>query len=98
MRVGRSYTCDLSMATLYETRTDRTLPTENNDTEVTELAYVSRTHPMRFSAVLLRIKVKFVGASAPSVRSLGWVRVTDVAKRRRQELVACRAALPFEGL
>jgi hypothetical protein len=33
----------------------------------------------------------------------GWndsvvVRVTDVAKRRRQGLVACRAALPFEGL
>ena len=26
------------------------------------------------------------------------VRVTDVAKRRRQGLVACRAALPFEGL
>jgi hypothetical protein len=24
--------------------------------------------------------------------------VTDVAKRRRQELVVCRAALPFEGL
>ena len=38
---------------------------------------------------------------APGV--LGWddlgvVRVTDVAKRRRQGLVACRAALPFEGL
>ena len=25
-------------------------------------------------------------------------RVTDVAKRRRQGLVVCRAALPFEGL
>ena len=38
---------------------------------------------------------------APGV--LGWddlvvVRVTDVAKCRRQGLVACRAALPFEGL
>jgi hypothetical protein len=27
-----------------------------------------------------------------------WARVTDEAKRRRQELVVCRAALPFEGL
>jgi len=27
-----------------------------------------------------------------------WARVTDVAKRRRQGLVVCRAALPFEGL
>jgi hypothetical protein len=27
-----------------------------------------------------------------------WARVTDVAKRRRQELRVCRAALPFEGL
>jgi hypothetical protein len=26
-----------------------------------------------------------------------WARVTDVAKRRRQGLVVCRAALPFEG-
>ena len=25
------------------------------------------------------------------------VRVTDEAKRRRQGLVACRAAVPFEG-
>ena len=25
-------------------------------------------------------------------------RVTDEAKRRRQELVVCRAAMPFEGL
>jgi len=38
---------------------------------------------------------------APGV--LGWddlgvVRVTDVAKRRRQGLVACRAALPLVGL
>jgi hypothetical protein len=31
---------------------------------------------------------------------LGWARarVDDVAKRRRQELVVCRAALPVEGL
>src|SRR3954468_19843222 len=28
----------------------------------------------------------------------GWARVTDVAKRRRQGLVVCRAAVPFEGL
>ena len=33
-------------------------------------------------------------------RALGcwWARADDVAKRRRQGLVACRAALPFEGL
>jgi hypothetical protein len=30
--------------------------------------------------------------------TLSWARVTDVAKRRRQGLVVCRAALPFEGL
>ena len=30
--------------------------------------------------------------------SFGWVRVTDVAKCRRQGLVVCRAAWPFEGL
>jgi len=29
--------------------------------------------------------------------SLRVVRVTDVAKSRRQELVACGAALPLEG-
>src|SRR4051812_50132581 len=28
----------------------------------------------------------------------GWARVTDEAKRRRQGLVVCRAALPFEGV
>ena len=33
----------------------------------------------------------------PPVGSCGWARVTDVAKRRRQGLVVCRAALPFEG-
>jgi hypothetical protein len=32
------------------------------------------------------------------VGSFAWARVTDVAKRRRQGLVVCRAALPFEGL
>jgi hypothetical protein len=44
-------------------------------------------------------------ASTGGVASSAWwwddsvvVRVTDVAKRRRQGLVACRAALPFEGL
>src|SRR5215217_3400061 len=31
-------------------------------------------------------------------QSSRWVRVTDVAKRRRQGLVVCRAALPSEGL
>ena len=36
--VGRSYISRGSMATLYETRTDRTLSTEINDKEVAELA------------------------------------------------------------
>ena len=36
--VGRSYISQGSMATLYETRTDRTLSTDINDKEVTELA------------------------------------------------------------
>ncbi|MDP8909210.1 MAG: transposase, partial [Chloroflexota bacterium] len=35
--VGRSYISQGSMATLYETRTDRTLSTEIDDKEVTEL-------------------------------------------------------------
>jgi hypothetical protein len=46
-----------------------------------------------------------VGAAAPAlacrndryVRSLLWARADDVAKRRRQGLVVCRAASPFEG-
>ena len=46
---------------------------------------------------LLRMKVKLSGALGFRVAGCGWVRVTDVAKCRRQELVACRAALPFEG-
>ena len=50
------------------------------------------------SDALLRMKVKLLGALEVLVGRLGWVRVTDVAKCRRQELVACRAALPFEGL
>jgi len=36
--VGRSYISRQSMATLYETRTDRTLSPDNDDNEVTELA------------------------------------------------------------
>jgi putative transposase len=36
--VGRSYISRQSMATLYETRADKTLPTDNNDKEITELA------------------------------------------------------------
>jgi transposase-like protein len=36
--VGRSYISQGSMATLYETRTDRTLSSEINDKEVAELA------------------------------------------------------------
>jgi transposase-like protein len=36
--VGRSYISQGSMATLYDTRTDRTLSTDINDKEVTELA------------------------------------------------------------
>ena len=43
-------------------------------------------------------KVKLSGAFGLLVGRCGGVRVTDVAKCRRQELVACRAALPFEGL
>jgi hypothetical protein len=34
----------------------------------------------------------------PCVRRCRWVRVTDVAKCRCQEQLACRAALPSEGL
>jgi hypothetical protein len=34
---GRSYISQGSMATLYETRIDRTLSPDNNDKEVTEL-------------------------------------------------------------
>src|SRR3954462_13966116 len=33
----------------------------------------------------------------PPVGSCGWARVTGVAKRRRQGLVVCRAAVSFEG-
>jgi transposase-like protein len=36
--VGRSYISRQSMATLYETRADKTLPTDNNDKEITKLA------------------------------------------------------------
>ena len=36
-------------------------------------------------------------ASGPAVRLLGWARVTDVAKCRRQELSVCRAAMPLSG-
>ena len=35
--------------------------------------------------------------SAEYVRSLFWARADDVAKRRRQGLVVCRAASPFVG-
>ena len=34
----------------------------------------------------------------PAVGSCAWARLDDEAKRRRQGLVVCRAALPFEGL
>jgi hypothetical protein len=43
------------------------------------------------------MKVKCSCRDAAPVVEFVWVRVTDVAKRRRQGLVACRAALPFEG-
>src|SRR3954463_13649142 len=43
------------------------------------------------------MKVKSACWSGPPVGSWRWARVTDVAKRRRQGLVVCRAALPFEG-
>jgi hypothetical protein len=45
-----------------------------------------------------RMKVKCSCSTAAPVGELAWARVTDVAKRRRQGLVVCRAALPFEGL
>jgi hypothetical protein len=54
--------------------------------------------PSDRSGELLRMKVKFAGAFGLLVRRCGWVRVTDVAKCRRQEQLACRAALPLEGL
>src|SRR5258708_3273600 len=44
------------------------------------------------------MKVKCSCSTAAPVGELFWARVTDVAKRRRQGLVVCRAALPFEGL
>ncbi len=50
------------------------------------------------STDLLRMKRKLLGALGSLCDAALWVRVTDVAKCRRQELVACRAALPFEGL
>jgi hypothetical protein len=43
------------------------------------------------------MKVKCSCRFAAPVVQFGRVRVTDEAKRRRQGLVACRAALPFEG-
>jgi hypothetical protein len=50
------------------------------------------------SGPLLRMKVKLPGVLGLLVGRCVWVRVTDVAKCRRQEQLACRAALPFEGL
>jgi hypothetical protein len=44
------------------------------------------------------MKVKCSCSIATPVGEWVWARVTDVAKRRRQGLVVCRAALPFEGL
>jgi hypothetical protein len=44
-----------------------------------------------------RMKVKCSCRDRAPVVEFVWVRVTDVAKGRRQGLVACRAALPFEG-
>ncbi len=43
------------------------------------------------------MKVKCSCRSWAPVVEFVLVRVTDEAKRRRQGLVACRAALPFEG-
>jgi hypothetical protein len=44
------------------------------------------------------MKVKGVLSIGSSCGRVALARVTDVAKRRRQGLVVCRAALPFEGL
>ena len=52
----------------------------------------------RSTRELLRMKVKLSGAFGLLVRRCCRVRVNDVAKCRRQEPWACRAALPFEGL
>ena len=53
-------------------------------------------------AVMAGICAAGISAGGCQRRCLGlgcwWARVTDEAKRRRQELVVCRAALPFEGL
>ena len=43
------------------------------------------------------MKVKCSCSMVASVGELFWARVTDVAKRRRQGLVVCRATWPFEG-
>jgi hypothetical protein len=43
------------------------------------------------------MKVKCSCWTAAPVGKLVWARVTDVAKRRRQGLVVCRATWPFEG-
>ena len=50
------------------------------------------------SSFARRMKVKSSCGAWPLVGSFWWARVTDVAKRRRQGLVVCRAALPSEGL
>ncbi len=54
--------------------------------------------PGRWLRVVVGMKVKCCGWWASFVGEFLWVRVTDVAKCRRQGLVACRAALSFEGL
>src|ERR687897_1478696 len=56
-----------------------------------------RAQSFRHCRFARRIKVKSACAMATPARSSWWARVTDVAKCRRQGLVVCRAALPFEG-
>jgi Transposase, Mutator family len=68
--------------------------------EVVELAAACDAIPItdEMSADFFRMKVKFGGRLGSEVGASWLVRATDVAKCRRQELMACRAALPFEGL
>jgi hypothetical protein len=56
-----------------------------------------QTRPLR-CRIARPMKVKWGCVGGRVVGSCWWARVTDVAKRRRQGLVVCRAALPFEGL
>jgi hypothetical protein len=98
-RVGRAYISQKSMATLSDRGPEKDISLQNKDKEV-ELIHTEppilhrrceRRSPTDESQIAWRVR-------APCATLADGVRVTDVAKCRRQELVACRAALPFEGL